>query len=36
MWAGTGVGLVREVLPARQIVEQVRKDAIAALKRVAG
>ncbi|MCJ1249222.1 hypothetical protein MMC30_006445 [Trapelia coarctata] len=33
VWAGTGVGLVRRIQPAREIVEEVREGARAALQR---
>ena len=32
MWAGTGVGLVKKEQPAAEIVEEVRRDVIAALE----
>ncbi|KAF2480818.1 hypothetical protein BDY17DRAFT_302449 [Neohortaea acidophila] len=35
MWAGTGVGLVKKVQPAAEIVEEVRSTAAARLKEVA-
>lgn len=34
IWAGTGVGLVTKVQSAREIVEEVRRDAVKALERV--
>ncbi|GAB7358694.1 hypothetical protein MBLNU230_g3923t1 [Neophaeotheca triangularis] len=33
VWAGTGVGLVKRVQSAREIVEEVRMDAVAAIER---
>jgi len=32
--SGTGVGLVREVLPAEKIVEEVRGEAVAIIERL--
>ncbi|KAG0638311.1 hypothetical protein HOY80DRAFT_968221 [Tuber brumale] len=34
MYAGTGVGLVKEVLPAGEIVEEVRREAVAVIDRL--
>jgi nitronate monooxygenase len=33
-WAGTGVGLVRDIKPAAEIVEEVTKEAIEAIRRL--
>jgi len=32
-YAGTGIGLVRKVMPAAQIVKEISQDAVAALER---
>ncbi|KAF1987841.1 putative oxidoreductase [Aulographum hederae CBS 113979] len=32
MYAGTGVGLIKEIKPAKEIVEEVRRDAVSALE----
>ncbi|UZJ56229.1 hypothetical protein CBS101457_005549 [Exobasidium rhododendri] len=33
-WAGTGIGLVQEIKPAAEVVEEVTRDAIEAIKRL--
>ena len=32
MWAGTGVGFVKKVQPAKEIVEELRREAAEALR----
>lgn len=34
VWAGTSVGLVKQILPASKVVQEVEREAVAALRRV--